>query len=128
MAGRTGQSPAWGRPIPRRRWHNPAVTATGTQPTTGINARWDLSPLYADDGAAGRELEQLVADSGAFAGRLPDLTAISAPQLAAALDELGRLKHRVRRLRVYAELRAAEDSRAAAAADLASLVEQRLPE
>ena len=63
----------------------------------GINARWDLSPLYADDAAAGRELEQLVADSVAFSGRLPDLSAIAAERLAAVLAELGRLKHRVRR-------------------------------
>jgi oligoendopeptidase F len=128
MAGRTGQSPGLDRPVPRDSWHNPAVATAGTHSTTGINARWNLSPLYADDGAAGHELEQLVADSGAFAGRLPDLAAIAAPELAAVLEELGRLKHRVRRLRVYAELRAAEDSRDAAAADLASLVEQRLPE
>ncbi len=109
-------------------WHNPAVSATGTESTAGIDARWDLSALYADDDAAARELEQLVADSTAVAGRLPDLTMVTAPQLAALLEELGRLKHRVRRLRVYAELRLAEDSRDAAAADLASLIEQRLPD
>src|SRR5262245_53009661 len=86
-------------------WHNPAVATTGTEATTGINARWDLTALYADDDAAARELDQLVADGGAFGDRLPDLTAVDAQQLATLLEELGRLKHRVRRLRVYAELR-----------------------
>ncbi len=121
MSGRTGQPAAAGaaRPPP---WHNPAVAVTG------IEARWNLSPLYDDDAAAADELDLLVADSTAFAGRLPDLAEIAAPQLATVLDELGRLKHRVRRLRAYAELRSAEDSRDAEATDLASLVEQRLPE
>jgi oligoendopeptidase F len=93
----------------------------------GIEARWDLSPLYADDEAAGDELELLLADSAAFADRLPDLTTIGAAELAPLLEDLGRLKHRVRRLRAFAELRAAEDSRDPRATDLASLIEQRLP-
>ncbi|MDX6520584.1 MAG: oligoendopeptidase [Gaiellales bacterium] len=84
--------------------------------------------MFGSDAAAAAELDRLAADCAAFAHGLPDLATIAAPALAAVMAELGSLKHRTRRMRAFAELRAAEDSRDLAAADLSSLIEQRLPE
>jgi oligoendopeptidase F len=100
----------------------------GIQPITAVDVRWDLSALFASDAEAAAELDRLASDSAAFADGLSDLTAIAAPDLAAVMAELGSLKHRTRRMRAFAELRAAEDSRDRSAADLGSLIEQRLPE
>ncbi len=98
-----------------------------THPITAEHARWDLSPIFASDSAAADELERLAPESAAFAERLPDLSRLDAASLAAVLSELSDLKHRLRRVRVYAELRAAEDSTDTSAADVASLIEQRSP-
>lgn len=84
--------------------------------------------MFASDTEAAAELDRLATDCTAFAQGLPDLTSIVAPDLAAVMAQLGSLKHRTRRMRAFAELRAAEDSRDRAASDLGSLIEQRLPE
>ncbi|MDX6547225.1 MAG: oligoendopeptidase, partial [Gaiellales bacterium] len=101
---------------------------SSAEPITAAEVRWDLSTVFASDAQAASELDQLAADCGSFARALPDLTTIAAPALAAVMVELGSLKHRTRRMRAFAELRAAEDSRDGAASDLGSLIEQRLPE
>jgi oligoendopeptidase F len=98
------------------------------QPADQVDVRWDLSPLFASDAEAAAELDGLASDCARFTQQLPDLTTIAAPALAAVMAELGGLKHRTRRMRAFAELRASEDSRDGAAADLGSLIEQRLPE
>jgi len=93
----------------------------------GLEARWDLSHVYASDADAVAELGQLAADASAFEAQLPALVAIDGDGLAALLVALDGLQQRRRRLFAYGELRAAEDSGDGAAADLGALLRQRMP-
>jgi oligoendopeptidase F len=92
-----------------------------------LDARWDLTPIFATGDAAVSELESLVADASAFAGRMPDLGGVDDAALAGLLAELSDLRHRARRLTSYIELRTAQDSIDGEAQDLSARVSQRMP-
>ena len=92
-----------------------------------LDDRWDLTPVFVSDAAAGAELDLLAADADAFARDLPRLSELGGTELAELLGALGRLRNRAKRLSTYAELRSAEDAADPAAQDLGTLVAQRMP-
>jgi oligoendopeptidase F len=92
-----------------------------------LDDRWDLTPVFASDAAAGAELDLLAADADAFARDLPPLSELGGTELAELLGALGQLRNRAKRLFTYAELRSAEDAADPAAQDLGTLVAQRMP-
>jgi oligoendopeptidase F len=92
-----------------------------------LDDRWDLTPVFASDAAAGAELDLLAADADAFARDLPPLSELGGTELAELLGALGQLRNRAKRLSTYAELRSAEDAADPAAQDLGTLVAQRMP-
>jgi oligoendopeptidase F len=92
-----------------------------------LEDRWDLTPVFASGDAAVAELDSLEIDAAAFARRMPELEGIGDVALAALLAELSDLRHRVRRLASYAELRMSQDSTDVGAQDLTALLGQRMP-
>ena len=101
------------------------VPALEQQPS--LDARWDLTPVFATGDAAVAELESLAADASAFAERMPDLGGTDDAALAGLLSQLSDLRHRASRLTSYIELRTAQDSTDLDAQDLSARVSQRMP-
>jgi len=94
----------------------------------GVDARWDLTQVFASDANAAAELDRLAADAAAFAAAMPALDGVDGGELASLLEALDGLRQRSRRLTAFGDLRAAEDSTDGSARDLGSLLRQRMPE